>query len=159
MKYSRNDGLSKAYLFLIVIGSAFSILFVLTTEQQTFAEKTGSSDISLVNASFVPLSTSDANQIKVNVEYTLENEKMKNQLVNVIMEVYASNGTLIRTTSIGGGFALQSDGGEQLLRTSINDKSVNNVSIKIVLTDLSKKIPLSNTITKHLKLEEALRTT
>jgi Ser-tRNA(Ala) deacylase AlaX len=121
--------------------------------QQSFSEKTGSTDISLVNASFVPLSNTDANQIKANVEYTLEKEKMQNQLVNMVMEVYASNGSLIRTTSIGGGFRLQSNGGEHLLRTSINDKTLEDVSIKILLTDLSKKIPLSNTITKHLKLE------
>jgi hypothetical protein len=121
--------------------------------QQSFSEKTGSTDISLVNASFVPLSNTDANQIKASVEYTLEKEKMQNQLVNLVMEVYASNGSLIRTTSIGGGFTLQSNGGEHLLRTSINDKTLEDVSIKILLTDLSKKIPLSNTITKHLKLE------
>ena len=121
--------------------------------QQSFSEKTGSTDISLVNASFVPLSNTDANQIKASVEYTLEKEKMQNQLVNMVMEVYASNGSLIRTTSIGGGFTLQSNGGEHLLRTSINDKTLEDVSIKILLTDLSKKIPLSNTITKHLKLE------
>ena len=71
------------------------------------------------------------------------------------MELYAPNGTLIRTTSIASGFTLQTDG-EQLLKTSFNDKSLQRVSIKIILTDLSKKIPLSNSITKDLKLEEAL---
>jgi hypothetical protein len=69
------------------------------------------------------------------------------------MEVHAPNGTLIKTTSIGSGFALQSDGGEQVLRTTIHDKSLQSVSIKIVLTNLSKKTPLSNAITDDLKLE------
>jgi hypothetical protein len=55
------------------------------------------------------------------------------------MEVYAPNGTLIRTTSIGSGFVLQSDGDEHVLRTTLHDKSLQSVSIKIVLTDLSKK--------------------
>ena len=153
MEDLRNDRLPKTYLFLIVLFSSFSLSFMLISMQQSFSEKTGSTDISLVNASFVPLSNTDANQIKANVEYTLEKEKMQNQLVNMVMEVYASNGSLIRTTSIGGGFTLQSNGGEHLLRTSINDKTLEDVSIKILLTDLSKKIPLSNTITKHLKLE------
>ena len=153
MEDLRNDRLPKTYLFLIVLFSSLSLSFMLISMQQSFSEKTGSTDISLVNASFVPLSNTDANQIKANVEYTLEKEKMQNQLVNMVMEVYASNGSLIRTTSIGGGFTLQSNGGEHLLRTSINDKTLEDVSIKILLTDLSKKIPLSNTITKHLKLE------
>jgi hypothetical protein len=154
MEDLRNDRLPKTYLFLIALFSSFSLSFMLISMQQSFSEKTGSTDISLVNASFVPLSNTDANQIKANVEYTLEKEKMQNQLVNMVMEVYASNGSLIRTTSIGGGFTLQSNGGEHLLRTSINDKTLEDVSIKILLTDLSKKIPLSNTITKHLKLEQ-----
>jgi hypothetical protein len=137
---------------------AFSISFLPTSVQQSFSEKTGSIDISLVNSSFVPLSNIDSNQVKVNIEYTLEDEKMQNQLINAVMEIHADNGTLIRTTSIGNGFTLQSDGGEQVLKTSLNDKSLQSVSIKVVLTDLSKKIPLSNTITKDLKLEEPLTT-
>ena len=78
---------------------------------------------------------------------------MQNQLINAVMEVYASNGTLLRT-STASGFILQSDGGEQVLRTTIHDKSLESVSIEIVFTDLTKKIPLSNTITDDLKLEE-----
>ncbi|HET6716705.1 MAG TPA: hypothetical protein VFG90_06210 [Nitrososphaeraceae archaeon] len=74
------------------------------------------------------------------------------------MEVYAPNGTLIKTTSIGSGFIVQSDGDEQVLRTTLYDKSLQSVSIKIVLTELSKKTPLSNAITDDLKLEEASTT-
>lgn len=69
------------------------------------------------------------------------------------MEVYAPNGTLIRTTSTGSGFTLQIEGGEQVLRTTIYDESLQKVSIKVMFTDLSKKIPLSNQITDDLKLE------
>lgn len=111
-------------------------------------------DISLLNSTFVPLTNSDANQVKVNVEYTLEDESIQNQIVNAVMEVYAPNGTLIRTTSIPSGFTIQSDGGVEVLRTTLHDKSLESVSINIVFTDLTKKIPLSNAITEELKLEE-----
>jgi hypothetical protein len=87
----------------------------------------------------------------------LEDEKMQNQIINAVMEVYAPNGTLIRT-STASGFTLQSDGGEQVLRTTLHDKSLQSLSIKIVFTDLTKKIPLSNTITDDLKLEEGSTT-
>jgi len=131
---------------------------MLSNAIESFSQKNGSIDISMINASFVPLTNVDANQVKVNIEYKLEKEKLQNQLVNAVMEVYASNGTLIRTTSIASGFALQSDGGEQILRTSLHDKSLQSISIKIVFTDLTKKTPLSNAITDDLKLEEASKT-
>lgn len=158
MEYLRNNWMLTTCLLLVALTLAFSISLMPASFQQSFSEKTGSTDISIVNSSFIPLSNTDANQIKVNVEYTLENEKMQNQLVNAIMEVSAPNGTLIRTTSIGNGFNLQNDGGEQTLKTSVNDKSLQTVSIKIVFTDLSKEIPLSNSITEELKLEEGLTT-
>jgi len=138
---------------VIVLTLVFSIYVMLGSIIESFAEKNGSIDISLVNSSFVPLSNADANQVKASIDYTLKKEKMQNQLINAVMEVYAPNGTLIRTTSIGSGFTLQSDGGEQVLRTAIHDESLKRVSIKVVFTDLSKKIPLSNTITDDLKLE------
>jgi hypothetical protein len=126
---------------------------MLTSVTESFSKKSGYIDISVVNSSFIPLTNNDANQVKANVVYTLEDEKMQNQLINAVMEVYAPNGTLIKTTSIGSGFALQSDGGEQVLKTTLRGKPLQSVSIKIVLTDLSKKTPLSNEITDDLKLE------
>ena len=121
-------------------------MFISVTE--SFSQKDESIHISVVNSSFVPLTNTDANQVKVNVEYTLEDEKIQNQIVNAVMEVYVSNGTLIRTsTSTASGFTLQNEGGEQVLRTTLHDKSLQSVSIKIVFTDLTKKIPLSNSIT------------
>ena len=102
----------------------------------------------------MPLTNSDANQVKVNVEYTLEDESIQNQIINAVMEVYAPNGTLIRTTSIPSGFTIQSDGGVEVLRTTFHDKTLESVSINIVFTDLTKKTPLSNAINEELEVEE-----
>ena len=136
---------------------AFSIFMMLTSSTESFSQKDDSIDISVVNSSFIALTNTEANQVKVTVEYTLEDEKIQNQIINAVMEVYASNGTLIRT-STASGFTVQSEGGEQVLRTTIHDKSLQSVSIRIVFTDLSKEIPLSNSITDDLKLEESLTT-
>src|SRR5918996_6086372 len=101
----QENRVSTAPRFSIIF--ALALLFImLTSVTETFSTKNDSIDISIVNSSFVPLSNTDANQIKAYVGYTLEDDKMQNQLVNAVMEVYASNGTLIRTTSIGGGFAV-----------------------------------------------------
>ncbi|HKQ21396.1 MAG TPA: hypothetical protein VJS91_05115 [Nitrososphaeraceae archaeon] len=43
---------------------------------------------------------------------------MENQIINVVMEVYASNGILVRT-STASGFTLQSDGSGQVLTTTL----------------------------------------
>jgi hypothetical protein len=137
-----------------MLGLSIFVWYPLTSVTQSFSQKSGSIDISLLNSTFVPLTNSDANQVKVNVEYTLEDESIQNQIVNAVMEVYAPNGTLIRTTSIPSGFTIQSDGGVEVLRTTLHDKSLESVSINIVFTDLTKKIPLSNAITEELKLEE-----
>lgn len=108
---------------------------------QSFSQKSESIDISLLNSTFVPLTQSDANQVKVNVEYTLEDESIQNQIINAVMEVYAPNGTLIRTTSIPSGFTIQSDDGVEVLRTTFHDKTLESASINIVFTDLTKKPP------------------
>ena len=144
--------------FFIILTLAFSVLIMLTSITESFSRKNGYIDISVVNASFIPLTNTDANQVKANVQYDLKEEKMQNQLINAVMEIYAPNGTLIRTTSVSSGFTLQSNGGEQILKTTLHDKSLQSVSIKIVFTDLTKKTPLSNSITDKLKLEEASRT-
>jgi hypothetical protein len=144
--------------FFIILTLAFSVLIMLTSITESFSRKNGYIDISVVNASFIPLTNTDANQVKANVQYDLKEEKMQNQLINAVMEIYAPNGTLIRTTSVSSGFTLQSNGGEQILKTTLHDKSLQSVSIKIVFTDLTKKTTLSNSITDKLKLEEASRT-
>jgi hypothetical protein len=153
MDLQKNSLLPTTPAFLTSVAIAFSIFIMFISITESFSQKDELIDISVVNSSFIPLTNADANQVKVNVEYTLEDEKMQNQLINAVMEVYASNGTLIRT-STASGFTLQSDGGEQVLRTTLHDKSLESVSIEIVFTDLTKKIPLSNTITDDLKLEE-----
>ena len=141
-------------LIILIFGLSIFVLYPLTSITQSFSQKSGSIDISLLNSTFVPLTNSDANQVKVNVEYTIEDESIQNQIVNAVMEVYAPNGTLIRTTSIPSGFTVQSDGGVEVLRTTFHDKSLQSVSINIVFTDLTKKTPLSNSITEELELEE-----
>lgn len=84
MKYLRNNWLQTTSIFLVVLTLSFSMFLMLTNIQESFAGKTGSIDISLVNSSFIPLSNTDANQVKANVKYTLEDEKIQNQLINVV---------------------------------------------------------------------------
>ncbi|HVE36867.1 MAG TPA: hypothetical protein VNA18_01575 [Nitrososphaeraceae archaeon] len=106
------------------------------------------------NSSFVPLTNTDANQVRVGVEYTIGDESIENEMVNAVMKVYAPNGSLIRTTSIPSGFTAQGDGGVEVLKTTFIDKSMQSILANITFTDLTKKVPVSNAITVNLDLEE-----
>src|SRR4029078_8339807 len=92
--------------------------------------------ISLGNSSFVTLTNTDANQVRVNVKYTVEDESLKNKMINAVMAVFAPNGSLLRTTSVPNGFTAQSDGGVQSLKTTFRDKSLATAGANITLTDL-----------------------
>ncbi|HEU4468468.1 MAG TPA: hypothetical protein VFR61_05485 [Nitrososphaeraceae archaeon] len=93
MDFQKNSLLPTTPAFLTSVAIAFSI-FICSLASQNLSHKRMSRYH--VNSSFVPLTNTDADQVKVNVEYTLEDEKIQNQIVNAVMEVYVSNGTLIR---------------------------------------------------------------
>jgi len=63
----------------LILTLALSIFIMLTSVTESFSQKSGSIDISVVNSSFIPLTNIDANQVKANIEYTL---KMKNYKIN-----------------------------------------------------------------------------
>lgn len=140
--------------FLIIFAMAFSIFIMLINVTESFSQKDGSIDISVVNSSFIPLTNTDANQVRVGVEYTIEDESIENEMINAVMKVYAPNGSLIRTTSIPSGFTAQGDGGVEVLKTTFLDMSMQSILANITLTDLTKKVPVSNAITVNLDLEE-----
>lgn len=144
------------YLILLILGLSLFLLSPITSNMQLlFAQNKQGIVISIANSSYVPLTNTDANQVRVNVKYTIEDESLKNKKLNAVMKVTAPNGTLIRTTSIPGGFTAKSDGGIEALKTAFRDKLMEKVSANITVTDLTKKTPLSNAITLSLDLEKA----
>lgn len=145
--------LPKSLIILVLVLSLFSF-FSPTSVTQSFAQNSERLSISVSNSSFVPLTNTDANQVRVGVEYTIEDDSVENEIINAVMKVYAPNGSLIRTTSIPSGFTAQGDGGEQVLRTTFVDKSMQNILANITFTDSTKRIPISNVITVNLDLEE-----
>jgi len=142
---------------MIVLTLASSILvFAITSNTQSlFAQIKQGIVISIANSTYVPLTNTDANQVRVNVKYTIEDETLKNKKLNAVMKVTAPNGTLIRTTSVPGGFTAKSGGGIEGLKTTFRDKLMDKISANITLTDITKKTPLSNALTLTLDLKEA----
>ena len=141
-------------IIMFVLFLSFFGFFPPTSVTQSFAQTSERISISVSNSSFVPLTNTDANQIRVGVEYTIEDESIENEMINAVMKVYAPNGSLIRTTSIPSGFTAQGDGGVEVLKTTFLDKSIQSILANITFTDLTKKVPISNVIAVNLDLEE-----
>ena len=141
-------------IILFVLALSFFSFFPPASVTQSFAQISERISISVSNSSFVPLTNTDANQVRVGVEYTIEDESIENEMINAVMKVYAPNGSLIRTTSIPSGFTAQGDGGVEVLRTTFVDKSMQSILANITFTDLTKKVPVSNVITVNLDLAE-----
>ncbi len=142
---------------MILLGLVLSVFVLYATTVSTHSSLAQNSQgivISLGNSSFVPLTNTDANQVRVNVKYTVEDESLKNKMINAVMAVFAPNGSLLRTTSFPSGFTAESDGGVQSLKTTFRDMSLQSVIANITFTDLTKSRALSNILTVNLDLKD-----
>ena len=149
--------MAKLTSYMIMLGLGILMLglsFILGSASPAFAQGTQGITISAGNSSFSPLTNTDANQIRINIDYSVEDESLQNQVINVVMAVFAPNGTLLKTTSFPSGFTAQSDGGTETLRTSFRDKSLTSVTANVTFTDATKSRSISNVLTINLDLEE-----
>lgn len=149
--------MTKIFSYMIMLGLGLLMLglsFMVGSAPPAFAQGTQGITISAGNSSFSPLTNTDANQIRVNIDYSVEDESLQNQVINAVMAVFAPNGTLLKTTSFPTGFTAQSDGGTETLRTTFQDKSLTSVTANVTLTDLTKSRSISNVVTINLDLEE-----
>jgi hypothetical protein len=143
--------------YMILLGLVLSVFVLYATTVSTHSSLAQNSQgivISLGNSSFVTLTNTEANQVRVNVKYTIEDESLKNKMINAVMAVFAPNGSLLRTTSFPTGFTAESDGGVQSLKTTFRDMSLQSVMANITFTDLTKSRALSNILTVNLDLKD-----
>jgi hypothetical protein len=102
-----------------------------------------------------PLSDSQGNQVKMMLGYSVQNSStLLNDKVNAVMEVYASNQTLLRTSSLPESIVLDNPEGSIQLATTFDDPSLQNVTIRALLTDGQKILPVSEPIEANLGLGE-----
>lgn len=121
---------------------------------RVFAEHGQEITLTLHNSSFGSLTSGGGNQVSVFADYVLNDNLIAGQTINAVMEVYAPNGTLIRTSSYPDGFVAQSTGGIGGLETTINDPMVQSVRANITFRDLDKTQMLSNNLEVNLNLDE-----
>jgi hypothetical protein len=110
--------------------------------------------LTLHNSSFGSLSSGGGNQVSVFASYELNDDSIAGQTLNAVMEVYAPNGTLIRTSSYPNGFVAQSSGGVEGLETTIRDPTLQSVTANVTFRSLDKTTMLSNDLRVDLNLAE-----
>jgi hypothetical protein len=102
------------------------------------------------------LTTSDAAGLNNNNNTTSDAAGLNNnKTINAVMKVYSINGTLLKTSSYPQGFNYNNTESIKLA-TNIADKSIENVTTVIQLTNLEKTQPLSDPLTIKLDLGQVI---
>ena len=110
--------------------------------------------LTLHNSSFGSLTSGSGNQVSVFAQYTLNDNSIAGQTINAVMQVYAPNGTLIRTSSFPNGFVAQASGGIEGLETTIRDRTLQSVTANVTFRDIGKSEILSNDLLADLTLAQ-----
>jgi hypothetical protein len=119
-----------------------------------FANQGEEITLTLHNSSFGSLTSGGGNQVSVFAQYTLNDNSITGQTINAVMQVYAPNGTLIRTSSFPNGFVTQASGGIEGLETTIRDRTLQSVTANVTFRDISKSEILSNDLLVDLTLAQ-----
>lgn len=152
-----------SHLFSTVFLLAFLIIttflsFSLLNIQSVLAIDENNNDIfiTLKTSNFAPLTTVNGNQVFVSIIYDVNDDSLKGEKINGIMEIYASNGSLIKSSSYPDGFKAKKKGGVKDFKTTIKDPMIKNVVANITFTNLKKTKTLSNTITIKFELNSSV---
>lgn len=114
--------------------------------------------LSLDRAHYIPLSPlndSPGNQVKMLLDYAIDDPSaLAEDTVSAVMEVYAENQTLLRTSSLPEPIVLNDSEGTIQLAPTFDDPTLQNITARALLTDGQKINPLSDPIEANLGLGE-----
>jgi hypothetical protein len=125
-------------LTLFFSGYSSATISELTFLKNALASHGQEITLTLHNASFGSLSSGGGNQVSVFASYELNDDSIAGQTINAVMEVYAPNGSLMRTSSYPNGFVAQSSGGVEGLETTIRDPTLQSVTANVTFRNLDK---------------------
>jgi hypothetical protein len=144
---------------LMVISSLITLSCVLVvSSEELSAQDLGT--LSVDRAVALPLTTAEGNQVKVIVNYDIEDESLIGQRVNALMGIYdRQTGSLIKLSSFPNGFILNSTEGTTQLATTLTDNILQNISAVVALTNADKSEKYTNDVRADLELRTILPTT
>jgi hypothetical protein len=115
--------------------------------------------ISVIQATALPLVSTEGNQVKVVLNYSMGNDSFLGQKINAIMGIYDRvNGTLIKLTSFPDGFVLNNTEGTIQMASTLTDPKIQNISTIVTLTNEDKTEKYSNDVRSDLDLRAILPT-
>ena len=135
--------------------SISSLLLSLPITQSAFANHGQEVVLSLDNSTFTPLTLGGGNQVKVLLNYAVQNSSIVGQTINAVMKLYTSEGTLIKTSSYPSGFIAQNTNGTAELKSTIEDPSIQGAIANITLTNAAKTEVISNEVSTTVNLQGA----
>jgi hypothetical protein len=128
------------------------------SDQSAAAANPNGLTLSLDRAHYIPLSPlsdSPGNQVKMLLDYSVQDPSaLAEDTVSAVMEVYAENQTLLRTSSLPEPIVLNDSEGSIQLATTFDDPTLQNITARALLTDGQKINPLSDPIEASLGLGE-----
>lgn len=126
-------------------------------ERDLFAQTRGTISINQANA--LPLTTTEGNQVKVIINYSMGDKSVVGQRINAIMGIYdRETGSLLKLSSFPNGFIINNTEGTTQLATTLTDLNIKNISAIITLTNAEKSEKYSNDVRADLNLRTILPT-
>ena len=133
------------------------IYFPLSSAVDLFAQQRG--NISVIQATALPLVNSEGTQVKLIINYSIGDESIVGQKINVQMGIYDRiNGTLIKLSSFPDGFILNNTEGTIQLASTLTEPKIQNISTIVTLTNAGKSEKYSNDVRSDLDLRSILPT-
>jgi hypothetical protein len=155
MKVIYDMSVPKSMFTLSLIVTSFLLIL---SGRELFAQNRGT--ISIDRAVVLPLTTAEGNQVKVGVNYNIQDQSILGQRINAIMGIYdRQNGSLIKLSSFTNGFILNNTNGTTQLATTLTDPKIQNISAIVTLTSIDKSEKYTNDVRADLDLKTILPTT
>jgi len=157
--------MNKTLSYLSVITGSIVILNLIIysyssspLERDLFAQPRGTISINQANA--LPLTTTEGNQVKVIINYSMGDKSVVGQRINAIMGIYdRETDSLLKLSSFPNGFIINNTEGTTQLATTLTDLNIKNISAIITLTNAEKSEKYSNDVRADLNLRTILPTT
>jgi hypothetical protein len=143
---------------VIIVSLTIIGFLLIVSGEELLAQQRGT--ISVDRAVALPLTTTEGNQVRVVVNYELEDESLLGQRVNAVMGIYdRQTGSLIKLSSFPNGFILNNTNGTTQLATTLTDNVLQNISAIVTLTNADKSEKYTNDVRADLNLRTILPTT
>jgi hypothetical protein len=145
-------------VFLVTIYLLSIISIPLSSEKVLFAQQQRGT-ISVDRATALPLVNTEGNQVKLVLNYSIDDESIVGQKINAIMGIYDRiNGTLIKLSSFPNGFILNNTEGTITMTSTLTNPKIQNISTIVTLTNAEKFEKYSNDVRSDLDFSAILPT-